>query len=182
MRQATSETRPETTMTALPEPTPEPEAPRSLRPVPDPGPAARSSGREARCQGGCTLSLSVAPQASALPAARDKVRVFLRGFAVPERDVFDVVLCMEEACKNAIRFSGSERDIDVTLGVSRADVHLVIRDHGSGFEPRPVDVSHKPDPFEQHGRGLFLLHALMDDVRIRRDRGAIVTARRHIAG
>ena len=171
------------TTAALPEPIhePEPDATRPLRSVPDPGSNVPSSRRDAVCPGGCALSLSVASAPSALSAARDQARVFLRGFSVPERDVFDVVLCLEEACKNAIRFSGSERDIDVTLRVSDTDVHLVIRDHGSGFEPRPIDVSRKPDPFEQHGRGLFLLHSLMDDVRIECDRGAIVIARRRIA-
>ncbi len=184
---------------ALPEPIsdPEPEARRPLEPVrgsaadphagaPDSLKAAPDARQAAPCDpcaaGGCSLRFAVTAAASALPAARARARVFLRGFAVPERIVFDVVLCMEEACKNAIRFSGTDRDIDVTVGVSGSVVHLVIRDHWAGFEPAPVDVSHKPDPLEQHGRGLFLLHSLMDDVRVERDRGAVVIARLRIAG
>jgi anti-sigma regulatory factor (Ser/Thr protein kinase) len=170
---------------ALPDPDyePEPEARPPLEPVSSTRAEPRAAPQCDPCgAAGCSLRFAVTAAASALPAARDQARVFLREFALPERAVFDVVLCLEEACKNAIRFSGSERDIDVTLGVSASAVHLVIRDHGHGFEPAPVDVSHKPDPFAQHGRGLFLLHSLMDDVRIERDRGAVVIARLRLAG
>jgi len=131
--------------------------------------------------GRCALSLAVQPILSALGPARERVRTFLRGFDLPERAVFDVVLCLEEACKNAIRFSGSERDIDVTVAVTPREVGLVVRDHGVGFEPGPVDPAVPPDPLDTQGRGLFLLHCLMDDVRIARDRGAVVTARRAVA-
>jgi len=168
---------------ALPDYEPEPEARPPLEPVSSTPAAPHATPRCDPCAAaGCSLRFAVAAAASALPAARDQARVFLRGFALPERTVFDVVLCLEEACKNAIRFSGTDRDIDVTLGVSGGVVHLVIRDHGAGFEPAPIDVSHKPDPFAQHGRGLFLLHSLMDDVRIERDRGAVVIARLRLAG
>jgi anti-sigma regulatory factor (Ser/Thr protein kinase) len=156
---------------------------RPLRPAGSPpvdphgGPVASG-----RCLAGrCALSLAVTPALSALGAAREQARTFLRGFDLPEPAVFDVVLCLEEACKNAIRFSGSDREIDVTVAVSRHEVDLVVRDHGVGFEPRDVDPAVPPDPFETQGRGLFLLNCLMDDVRIARDRGAIVRARKAVA-
>ena len=135
-----------------------------------------------RCLAGrCALSFAVTPALSALGAARDQARAFLRGFDLPEPAVFDVVLCLEEACKNAIRFSGSDRDIDVTVAVSGHDIDLVVRDHGVGFEPRAVDPAVPPDPLDSQGRGLFLLNCLMDDVRIARDRGAVVRARKAVA-
>ncbi len=109
------------------------------------------------------------------------MRVFLRGFDVPENALFDVVLSLEEACKNAIRFSGSERPIDVTVALHAGEVRLVVRDHGVGFEPRHVDVSRPPDPLDPQGRGLFLMTCLMDDVQIDCDQGAIVTARKTVS-
>jgi len=129
----------------------------------------------------CALSLAVTPALSALGPAREQARTFLRGFDLPEPAVFDVVLCLEEACKNAIRFSGSESDIDVTIAVSPREVDLVVRDHGVGFEPAAVDPAVPPDPLETQGRGLFLLNCLMDDVRVARDRGAVVSARKAVA-
>ena len=126
------------------------------------------------------LHIALTPLASALGPARDSARLFLRGFDVPEQTVFDIVLSLEEACKNAIRFSGSQRDIDVTVAVTSREVRLVIRDHGVGFKPPDIDISATPDLSDPRGRGLFLIHALMDDVRIACDDGAIVTARKSV--
>ena len=82
--------------------------------------------------------------ASALGAARHRVRTFLCGFGVPDDAVFDVVLSLDEACKNAIRFSKSPRTIDVTVAFDTAAVCLVVRDHGVGFEPPTIDTSNRP--------------------------------------
>jgi anti-sigma regulatory factor (Ser/Thr protein kinase) len=128
-----------------------------------------------------TLHLALVPTPSALGPARESARTFLRGFNVPEATVFDIVLSLEEACKNAIRFSGSDRDIDVTVAVNSREVRLVIRDHGVGFGPPAIDLSTQPDLSDPRGRGLFLIHCLMDDVRIACDEGAIVTARKVVA-
>ncbi len=173
----------------MPEPTPERDEQDSeptLRPAPEPAPsqptlwpAARSSPGEPGATGR-DLRLEVDPVASALAAARDAVRAFLRGVEVPENTVFDVVLSLEEACKNAIRFSGSDRAIDVTVALDADQVRLVIRDHGVGFEPHRIDVSGPPDPLDSQGRGLFLMTCLMDDVQIDCDRGAIVSARKTV--
>ncbi len=126
------------------------------------------------------LHLAVTPAASALGVARDAVRAFLRRRAVPEGAVCDVVLSMNEACKNAIRFSGSERSIDVTVAVEHDDVHVVVRDHGVGFEPAPIDITVPPDPIEPGGRGLFLMSCLMDDLRVAHNGGAVVRMRKAV--
>ena len=128
-----------------------------------------------------TLVLAVVPATSALAAARDAVRVFLRRLTVPEGAVYDIVLSLEEACKNAIRFSGSRRPIDVTIATDATDISLEVRDHGVGFEPRPIDRAVPPDPLEIQGRGLFLMACLMDDVRVACDQGTVVTMRKTVA-
>jgi len=154
---------------------------RWLRPAGEASPGGGAPLPRGRCLAGrCALSLAVRPILSALGPARDQARTFLRGFDLPEPAVFDVVLCLEEACKNAIRFSGSDRDIDVTVAVTPREVALVVRDHGVGFEPGPLDPVVPPAPLATRGRGLFLLHRLMDDVRIARDRGAVVIARKAV--
>ena len=167
----------------VPAAAPRPANVQPLRPAGEPpGTSPGTPSASDQCPGGrCALSLAVTPMLSALGPAREQARVFLRGFDLPEPAVFDVVLCLEEACKNAIRFSGSERDIDVTVAVSRREVDLVVRDHGVGFEPGEIDRAVPPDPLDTQGRGLFLLNCLMDDVRIARDRGAIVIARKAVA-
>ena len=171
----------------MPEPTPE-RLNEVHEPTVQPGPALGrpALGSAAKPQGEPTatelaLSFAVNPVTSALAAARDSVRAFLRDLNVPERTVFDVVLSLEEACKNAIRFSGSERAIDITVGVHADEVRLVVRDHGVGFAPRQIDVSRPPDLLDPQGRGLFLMSCLMDDVQVDCDQGAIVSARKTVA-
>jgi serine/threonine-protein kinase RsbW len=146
---------------------------RGPRPVDPPGPGQAAEPDDA-------LRLAVAPAASALGVARDAVRAFLRRRAVPERAVCDVVLSMNEACKNAIRFSGSERSIDVTVAVEHDDVHVEVRDHGVGFAPAPIDTTVSPDVLRPSGRGLFLMACLMDDLRVARNRGAVIRMRKAV--
>ena len=102
---------------------------------------------------------------SALPAARHQLSAFLRGLGL-ERDVVDsILLCVQEACKNAVRFSGSPRGIDVCVTLEEGVVHTVVRDYGGGFDVSR-QTNEAPDPFRDSGRGLFLIRALMDQVEI----------------
>jgi anti-sigma regulatory factor (Ser/Thr protein kinase) len=128
-----------------------------------------------------SLTLAVAPSPSALPAVREQVRVFLNGLAAPDNSIDDVILCLHEACKNAIRFSGSDRAIDVAVSVRRGEIRLVVRDHGVGFKQRVADAIRLPDPLEPQGRGLFLIAALMDHVTVVNDHGTIVKMTRRLA-
>ena len=102
---------------------------------------------------------------SALPGARHQLRMFLRSLHL-ERDVVDsILLCVHEACKNAVRFSGSSKGIDVCVTLAEGVVYTVVRDYGGGFDvTRQTDEA--PDALRESGRGLFLIHALMDRVEI----------------
>ena len=117
----------------MPQRSPEPpeDRPRFLHAAPPTGEPRRPGDHSPTDTGDSerTLHLALTPVASALGPARDSARMFLRGFDVPEATVFDIVLSLEEACKNAIRFSGSQRDIDVTVAVSHA--------RGAPRDPRP---------------------------------------------
>ena len=102
---------------------------------------------------------------SELAGARRQLSAFLREFDL-EREVVDsVLLCVQEACKNAIRFSGSPKGIDLTVTLKESAVHTVVRDYGAGFD-LSLQTDEAPDPFRDSGRGLFLIHALMDHVEI----------------
>ena len=110
---------------------------------------------------------------SALPGARRQLRVFLHDSDV-EVDVVDaVLLCVHEACKNAVRFSGSPKGIEVSVTLQDGAVCAVVRDYGGGFDHGRLSKE-APDPLCASGRGLFLIHALMDHVEIRRSAGTEV--------
>jgi anti-sigma regulatory factor (Ser/Thr protein kinase) len=121
------------------------------------------------------LHISLPPSLSALPAVRHRVEAFL-GSRVPERDLHDIVLCLQEALKNAVRFSRTSDDLDVAVHVFDHTVSLVVRDRGHGFAeaaPRPAAIA-QPDLLSTSGRGLFLIGCLMDEVEVVSDRGVEV--------
>lgn len=102
---------------------------------------------------------------SALPVARHQLSAFLYALDL-EREVVDsVLLCVQEACKNAIRFSGSPKGIDLSVTLEKGTVRAVVRDYGGGFD-LTLQTDEAPDPLRDSGRGLFLIKALMDHVEI----------------
>lgn len=86
---------------------------------------------------------------------------------VPARVRADVVSATEEAVVNALMHSRAPSGtVQVTALVFDGRVEVTVRDDGRGFDPSALDAQHPPDPLEAHGRGLFLVRALMDEVQI----------------
>ena len=67
------------------------------------------------------------------------------------------MLCVEEAATNAIRHSGSERDIEISLRFEDGDLLAEVKDHGRGFDVAGFDREAQPDLESDHGRGLFIV-------------------------
>ncbi len=84
---------------------------------------------------------------------------------------FEIELALNEALANAIKH-GCKGDTTKSVRVSvecdpKAGMLLVVRDPGEGFAPEEL-----PSPligerlFASHGRGIYLINKLMDEVRI----------------
>lgn len=96
------------------------------------------------------------------------------GFSDPDRE--EISLAVTEAVSNAIRYgspAGEADSVELCVAVDEAEMVITVRDHGSGFAPPPPSL---PDPaqYAEHGRGLFLMHCLMDAIRFDRDDGTVV--------
>ena len=78
----------------------------------------------------------------------------------------DVVLATDEACINAILHSRASGRLRVRAHVVNRRLWIEVRDGGRGFAAESVDRRTPVDPLAAHGRGLFLITHLMDDVRI----------------
>ena len=115
-----------------------------------------------------------------LPLARASARQLrvalaehLAARGVPRSAARDVLLAADEAFVNAFMHGG---DVGGTV-TAQADVRgdrvlVTIWDDGCGFDVEALDVRSRPDPQSAHGRGLFLIHHLMDEVEVR-SRGAV---------
>ncbi len=121
------------------------------------------------------------PSAGAhLLRARERLRDYL-GLYCDEREVVDdVVLCVEEACTNAIRHSGSRDDITIALEFSDGHLVALVRDRGCGFATARFEPA-LPELMDDHGRGLYIIASLMDDLELSCDGGCQVRMTRRVA-
>jgi serine/threonine-protein kinase RsbW len=87
-----------------------------------------------------------------------------------EGEEFEIELALREALANAIQHGGKNdpsKQIECCVACDRErGMLLIVRDPGAGFDP-----SELPSPilgsnvFSTHGRGIFLINQLMDEVR-----------------
>lgn len=125
------------------------------------------------------LRFSVAPEPSHLLRARERLRDYLRQYCPDRELVSDVVLCLEEACTNAIRHSGSSDDVLVTLRFEGSTLHGEVKDKGRGFDPSSFDPSAPPSPVQDGGRGLYLIARVMHELEFENHDGLRVRMAMH---
>lgn len=106
----------------------------------------------------------------------------LVGVGTPSEALDDVCLAMTEACSNAVRHAAGAPDYTVEIEVDIGGCEILVSDLGPGFE-RPVRWDHLEADAggieRESGRGLLLMHALVDDVDVlRREEGAAVRMRK----
>ena len=94
---------------------------------------------------------------------------------------YDLLTCVQEASKNAVRFADTPCGVNISVAVDTGEVVVTVRDHGVGLDPELLSEL-PPDPFSESGRGLFLLRALMDEVEFRIEEGTEVRLRKRWPG
>ena len=117
------------------------------------------------------LYFRVPPEPSHLLRARERLRDYLRQYCTAAELIDDVVLCVEEACTNAIRHSGAADDIEISLAFVAEGLVATVKDRGRGFAVEGFDARRSPDPSSDHGRGLFIIASLTDSLELSLDGG-----------
>ncbi len=103
------------------------------------------------------------------PVVDEVIRV-AKEMGCAEGQEFEIDLALREALANAIRHGSAHdpsKEIECCVACDREHGMLIIvRDSGPGFEPGSL-----PSPvfgenlFSTHGRGIYLINQLMDEVR-----------------
>jgi anti-sigma regulatory factor (Ser/Thr protein kinase)/GAF domain-containing protein len=114
---------------------------------------------------------AVAPEPYRLARLRARLRDYLERYCTDGNAIWNVVLCVEEACTNAVRHSGSPAEIEVFVGFGGDGLQVVVKDRGHGFDTGRFDPEALPDPEAEHGRGLYLMAHLADEMALRSDGG-----------
>ncbi|HUQ50219.1 MAG TPA: ATP-binding protein [Terriglobales bacterium] len=137
---------------------------------------ATGSATSSPCEcSGRTADLTVsirAEKAAIAPAVLQLVNFAAEHMPDNEQKILEIDLALQEAVANAVVHGcGEDSRLQVSCWASYAKgkgLLLVVRDPGPGFIPSEV-----PDPIQEanlkfdHGRGVFLINSLMDEVHFR---------------
>lgn len=114
------------------------------------------------------LELALTGDLTAVPAVRDRIMDFLEQQGVADEEAIDILVALQEALVNAV-LHGCSNDpcqiIRCSVEVDAEEISIVIRDPGEGFNSAAVtDVSDDGVNLTNHGRGIFLMRGLMDEI------------------
>lgn len=122
----------------------------------------------ARRRHGHAFRRSFAPRPSSAPMLRVALMQYLTANRIDDGAVPKIVLCADEALINAVQHA-PDSPIRVAAEVRGDRLVLEVADGGPGFDPSDLDDDPLPDLMGEHGRGLFLIRQLMDDLEILSD-------------
>lgn len=103
----------------------------------------------------------------------DKVMQMVRETHCATGKELDVEIALREALANAIKHGANgdpSKLIECRVSCEEPGILIVVRDPGNGFDPNAV-----PDPlsgeniYSNHGRGIFLINKLMDEVKFEKN-------------
>ncbi len=103
------------------------------------------------------------------PVVERIVRKLRKAHCIPGKEA-DVRTALYEAIANAV-IHGNRENVKKQVRIccrydARECVSITVSDEGDGFDPRAVPDPTRPENLESdHGRGIFLMKAYMDEVR-----------------
>jgi anti-sigma regulatory factor (Ser/Thr protein kinase) len=120
------------------------------------------------------LALTLPAEPEALITARRALRNWLGEVGVDAEALYDITLATGEACTNAIEHAyppgAASFDLEALRGDN--DVVVAVRDFGAWRPPRG----------QNRGRGLKLMEALMDEVKVKREQTGTTVELRRLVG
>ena len=116
-----------------------------------------------------TVRKRVPGKIDALSPAVEEVMAQARAMECSRGKEFEIETALREALANAIRHgcrNDAEKVVEVIVACDpERGMLIVVRDPGEGFDPKAI-----PSPvrgrnvFRHHGRGIYLINQLMDEV------------------
>jgi serine/threonine-protein kinase RsbW len=128
------------------------------------------------------LNQSIPSQVEAISPFLDQLMGFIRRFRTEDGSEVDIEIALREALTNAIvhgNHENAEKRVYVASRCSQdGEVLVTIRDLGEGFDSRLVpDPTAPENRLSAHGRGIYLMQALMDQVQFE-EGGTVVKLRK----
>jgi PAS domain S-box-containing protein len=120
------------------------------------------------------LRLRLPAEPDSLPSLRRRLARFLHAAGASDAELYEITLTISEAAGNAIEhaYGPGDAEFEVEAGLIDGEVVAAVRDRGKWREQRPGE----------RGRGLKIIHGLMDRVEVSsEDEGTVVHMRRRLA-
>ncbi len=119
------------------------------------------------------LDLSVPADAEAIASVVDAISETLEHLEVPEQKRFEIALAVQEALANAVVHgcgNDSSKQVRCRLQSNpEGRILISVTDPGPGFSPERLrDPKQEENVYADHGRGVYLIRQLMDEVQIER--------------
>ena len=109
-----------------------------------------------------------AARPSSAAVLREALTTYLTANDIDDAATRQIVLCADEALINAVAHAAGS-PVGVFADLRDDHFTLEVSDGGPGFDPSQIDNYQEPDLMGEHGRGLFLIRNLMDDLEILSD-------------
>ncbi|AGL19718.1 ATP-binding protein [Actinoplanes sp. N902-109] len=128
-----------------------------------------------------SLHLNLPREVDSVPAVRRLLRCALAVFEVDREIGNDLEIALSEACANVVRHAAGADSIEIQLDVAEDRCAIDVSDNGAGFD---ADAVAEPTTAGEHGRGLFLIKALSENVRMQSSprRGSLIHFEKAFAG
>jgi serine/threonine-protein kinase RsbW len=111
-----------------------------------------------------TVRLDLPREAGSIPAVRRLLRSALAVQHVDSGSTDDLEIAITEACTNVVRHAAGADSFEVCLEVADDRCAIDVRDDGAGFDPDAAGTD--PGTASERGRGLYLIKALAENVRM----------------
>ncbi|WP_236049107.1 ATP-binding protein [Paractinoplanes ovalisporus] len=111
-----------------------------------------------------TVQLDLPREAGSVPTVRRMLRSALAVLHIDRDAQDDLEIAITEACSNVVRHANGAENFEVSLDVADHHCSIDVRDTGDGFDPEAVGGH--TDASNESGRGLFLIKALGENVRM----------------
>jgi serine/threonine-protein kinase RsbW len=112
-----------------------------------------------------SVRLNLPREVDSVPAVRRLLRCALTLLHVDRQSGADLEIALTEACSNVITHADGADRFEVRLDVADDHCEIDVLDNGTGFDARVVGAD-SPAVDCERGRGLFLIRALSENVRM----------------
>ena len=106
------------------------------------------------------FSVRLPTDAHSVPLVRGLLRQALEYLDVVEDGVEEIVLALTEACANVVQHAGDHEEYQVDVAIDDLMCRISVLDFGDGFDPEAAQEAARTAV--TGGRGLLLMHALVD--------------------